>query len=211
MTIEQTKCQPNAAEEADFQEAFSEDVARVVSQVEEIQRMRKNLKGKAARLESRIEQIKEDYESVDDLTATLESLYAEFDSVRDGVYEIIATALGHRYTAQEIQSWYERADEFGCASPRIGPELIEDLMYERKVPNVRFREAYLTAGPGKKKLAAELISNGDLVHLGRMVGHRIAPGSKRDRDKPTMTLYLTYENAAALAQVFGMDPRLAGI
>lgn len=116
------------------------------------------------------------------------------------------------YTPAEVLSWVERAEGMGCSTPRIGAREVVDTFQHRRIPNVRLREAYeARVAEGEQGLAASLaraIGSGtddypDTTHALRALG--IEPAAARPGHPPVVRLFMTYEQAAAMAPVLDLD------
>lgn len=145
--------------------------------------------------------------------------------------KLVVEALGDssvpgesRYTLEDVLSWVQMAVDMGAPPPKFGPGFIEDLRKFRRVPNAVFRDAIralatkqddnspslediaLRAGLSRTKPNGKRV--GDRYNLLRLVG--LEP-FKQPGNPPYVRLFISYDQALALADVLGIDYRLAGI
>lgn len=170
----------------------------------------------------------------------IEELEDDIYAARWGLYELTAGALGDNYNAADVALWCERAIEMGAVHPRLDQALLMELVHVRKVPNEPFRTrlACLMDGSddperkgrvvrrvhralskieqarGEQHGSASLLANG--ISQGRMgvPQGRILErwlGMETAGDPPGLRLFVSYEQAEALAIALDLSPHDAGI
>lgn len=166
---------------------------------------------------------------VAEYAAEVEKVLVELDNIRDQQYALVAAALSWTHTPDEVRSWCERALVMGANHPRFDANLLEDLMYVRRVPNAplrehlearvkREREDQFTANPDTHYIdtvvfrQAEEATGWNNRILRRRLGMLTRPtGAMAGGLAQSLTLFIDYEVASALARTFGIQPRDAGI
>jgi hypothetical protein len=169
-----------------------------------------------------------------DLLNGVEDLQEGLRDCRWGIYELTAAALGGEYNAADVARWCERALGMGAAHPRLDLTLLLDLLHVRKVPNEPFRNrvVYLLdhghtlstlatlvyrrlvivekacgKSHGAKSLMNRNRSQGRLLE--RWVG--ITATDSPPPKESSLSLWVTYEKAVALAGALELKPHEAGI
>lgn len=153
---------------------------------------------------------------------SLEAIEQRLDGLWHELYALVACALGWRHREGEVAGWYQRAVDMGCSHPRIGPDLLLDLMYERKVPNAPFRHRIDTMIDEQEEADTAhdtRYTDGTLCEVARTLGCTPTDANRVIGRKPyhsqagryTMRLFIPYETAVPIARVLGMSPHAAGI
>lgn len=166
---------------------------------------------------------------VAEFSAEVEGVLVELDGIRDQQYALVAAALSWTHSPDEVRSWCDRALAMGANHPRFDANLLEDLMYVRRVPNAplrehlearvkREREDQFNANPDTHYIdtvafrQAEEATGWDNRILRRRLGMLTRPtGAMAGGLAQSLTLFIDYEAASVLARTFGVTPRQAGI
>lgn len=130
------------------------------------------------------------------------------------------------YRPADFLAEVERAvTEYGCAVPKIGPATVMKLARHELVPNMRIRARFehlaeeegltsstLAVAIGESRPAkladGEMVERGDSTRVERMLGltHLSAHGGVK-----WLRLFVTYEQAIALADALGIDYHDLGV
>jgi hypothetical protein len=129
----------------------------------------------------------------------------------------IAEASG-RYSTADVLSWVRRAVEMGAAIPNLGPETVEDVFRLTRVPNAALRDRFLRLqglGEMNSNALAERAKfrrpDGmpDAALVERLLGLVVTEGG--EGRNASLRLFVTYDQAVALAKGLDLDPHLAGV
>jgi hypothetical protein len=201
--------------------------------VDEIRMQATALDAAAGALEEEILTLKDSVEDIrrDELIAAHEHVYQQLDEIRDQQYAMVATALDHQYTVDEIRKWYLRAEGLADYHPRITAKVLEDLAYMRRVPNAPFRDRLAEISAREEielqdrssqtehytespvRLAIMSAMGWDDRALKRTLGinPRPAGGGERGGSHKSVSLFIDYNAASLLARTLGLKPHAAGI
>jgi hypothetical protein len=186
----------------------------------------------AGGLEEEILALKDSVEDItrDELIAAHEHVYQKLDEIRDQQYAMVATALDHQYTVDEIRKWYLRAEGLTDYHPRITAKVLEDLAYVRRVPNAPFRDRLLEMGveeieqedrssqtesytesPARLAIMDALGWDDRALKRNLGINPRPAGGGERGGYHKSVSLFIDYNAASLLARTLGLKPHAAGI
>lgn len=232
--VEEVATDAELREDQEFQQRFARQARKLTDRLSYYARRAKNLQTTAKKLKKKLGTT-----TTVGLIDSLEAIQEELDEIQDGWatarYEAVSIALGGRYTPEQVRGWCEDAVEMGCAHPRIGPSLIEDLMYERVVPvapflarlrEIRYHvkkdaEAPEEYGWGRSDVEkdpnpahgmikeAAVALGTDYCSVYKVLG--TAKRTNRPGSPGSLSLFITYEQASRLAKAWAMSPQEAGI
>lgn len=118
------------------------------------------------------------------------------------------------YSTADVLGWIKRALEMGAAVPRIGGDTVERVYRGELVPNAIFREEVERRGVGMKALADRIgMERADGCHvtrdLARQLGMETTLASRGYQD--TLRVFVTYDQALALAKALDLEPYECGV
>lgn len=136
---------------------------------------------------------------------------------------LIAEAVGEDvwgapiYSRDEVLTDYARTLDMGAGVANLRPTTLDELADRQRVPNVRLRRAYLKrADRGDELLsrlarAVESMRSGrpDGLHVRRLLG--LDPLPNRPGYMPTLRLFMSYEQAVAMARVLQIPYHETGV
>ena len=174
------------------------------------------------------------------LTGAVEDIEEDITGCRRQLYVLVSDALDNRYMPSDVEAWCHRAIEKGCVHPQLGSDLLSDLVRIRRVPNAPFRERALALlSDGATMSDITLAYHRHLLDVERETGqshgsasvvtedkgprNQAIPqtrvmerilgieGQNSYKDRMTLRLFITYEQATALARALDINPVDAGI
>lgn len=195
--------------------------------VKEVRTRATELTRRVTKTSKRIEEMRDELtpERIDEGIADLEAALVELDGIRDEQYALVAAALSWRHSPDEVRSWCERCMAAGAPHPRIDGRLLEDLIYERRVPNAPVREAYLALRDAERPVryrqrvedlyCAEdyreqcnrALGTEDYTLLEKKLGLKVRPNGKG----VLVSMFMDYDEVSKLAPILNVMPRLAGV
>lgn len=220
------------AEDDEAQQDFLEAVEDVNERARVLTRSVNAATTQIAEVRERMRQAEADGIPVDSEALILqeEAALSLLDSVRDEQYALVAACLSWRWTATDVAAWCHRAEEMGAAHPRFRCDDLVELLQLERVPCAPFRERLerLVADGAEEyqhgeggddheqyidntimEEVIEVLGCQDERGVGRKLGRYLRPPS--GPVKPTLSLFIDYDEAVKLARVLGFHPYQVGI
>jgi hypothetical protein len=196
--------------------------------VKEVRARASELTGRVMKLSKRVKEMRERItpETIDQNIEDLEEALAELDRIHDEQYVLVAAALSWRHSPSEVHAWCERTVAMGAQHPRFDGALLEDLIYERRVPNAPIRDQFerlvdtteraYRHGAAPEDLycpenyidqCTKALECDERLLYKRLGIMRRTSATRGD----TVSLFMDYDAVSRIAPILNLTPRSAGI